>query len=135
MGLREVIDRAGEMPHRKPAGDNQHDARLESELGRLFFSGYLTEGEYEAGVNYGHVALLYLESIDAPAPFGGEIAAIEDDVCFRRKMAVAAARSILKLAGQRCAIAVDRVAVYDEPARDDLERHALRIGLRALSGH
>lgn len=153
MGLREVLDRAGEMPHRKLAGDNQHDARLSSEIGRLYFGGSITKEQYEAGVHYANLGLLYLETIDAPPPYGGDMADIEPDaeveacvdgqhingdepfpICFRRKIAFAAARKVLKEAGKRCVSVLDRVGIYDEPVRDDLELHALRVGLSALCG-
>lgn len=145
MGLRERLDRAAEMPHRKPAGDNRLDARLSSELGRLFFSGEISEAEYEAGVKYAKLGLEYLESTDAPKPYGGElysdngmptgIIPVSDDECLRRKIDFMAAKKVLKPVGKRCEIVVDRVCIYDEPIRDDLERHALRAGLKALCGH
>lgn len=122
------------MPHRKPAGDNQHDARLASEIGRLYFSGVISKDEYEAGVKYAGIALRYLETIDAPEPYGGELSSIDHEECLRRKLSFASAQTILKAVGKRCCIAVDRVTIYDEPLRDDVDRQALRTGLRALCG-
>ncbi len=134
VGIRERLDRAAEMPHRKLAGDNRLDARLESKLGRLFFEGAITKNEYEAGVRYSEIALNYLSSIDAPDPYGSELGPMWDDACFHRKIMFASAKKVLKMAGSRCDVAVDRVAVYDEAPRGDCELSALRSGLMALAG-
>jgi len=151
LGIREErFDRAAEMPHRKPAGDNRLDARLESGLGRLYFEGQITKDEYEAGVKYGNFVLLYLETIDGPDPYGGKswhreankgnalpgiLEATSDKECFRRKINFAAARKVLLGAGgKRCAAIVDRIAIYDEPLRDG-EMSLLRAGLVALCGN
>lgn len=133
MGLRERLDRAAAMPHRNFAGDYRLDARLVSELGRLFFQDMIREAEYEAGANYAKMALLYLESIDAPSPFGGDLSPLSTDKCFARKMNFLAARDTLKSAGRKSVAVVDRVAIYDEPLRAN-ELDMLRMGLRALSG-
>src|SRR5690349_8418731 len=117
MGLREQreqFDRAASMPHRNHAGDNRLDARLESRLGRLYFDGQITEPEYEAGARYATIALLWLESSEAPDPYGSDDF-IRDGECMRRHLAMSQARTILKKCGNRCWIAVNRVAVYDEP--------------------
>lgn len=141
MGIREEqfrLDRAADMPHRKLAGDNRLDARLESGLGRLFFNGEITQDEYEAGVKYGSFGLLYLETIDAPDPYGGELAPIVDDVCLTRKVNFLTARKAIrdtagKPADKRWLTVLDRVTIYDEPLRDG-ELDVLRAGLRALCG-
>jgi hypothetical protein len=139
MGIRENIERlerAAQMPHRNHAGDNRLDARLSSQLGRLYFSGDITEAEYEAGIRYAGIVLKYLQSIDSPAPYGGELSNIEDDGCLRMKINFSAAHSVLKRAGKGCTRFVDKVAVYDEPlsGNDNLGLEALRRGLRSLAG-
>ncbi len=139
MGIREQVerfDRAGAMPHRSTAGDNRLDARLESTLGRLYFDGYISEAEYDAGIRYGRIALLYLQSIDAPEPYGDgdDLRQFTDDECFKRKIIYSQARTILKSAGQNCARAVDRIAIYGEAPRDGVEWLAMRAGLKALAG-
>jgi hypothetical protein len=122
------------MPHRSFAGANRLDVRLESEFGRLFFRGMISRIEYEAGVRYANVVLMYLSTTDAPEPYGREdLSSIEDDECFRRKMSMSAAKLVLKNAGRRCGHVVDRVTVYEQPLRDG-ELEILRIGLRALAG-
>ncbi len=132
---RERLDRAAHMPHRSFAGDNRLDARLESEFGRLSFHNRISKSEYQAGCDYAELVLDYLRTTDAPEPYGNEyIANIADDVCFRRKMDLAAARIVLKSAGPKCLYVVDRVAVYGEPLRDGDEIEILRAGLRALAG-
>ena len=134
LGIREErLDRAADMPHRKLAGDNRLDARLESGLGRLFFDGKIGRDEYEAGVKYANFGLQYLETIDAPEPYGGELPSLEDDLCFRRKINFLSARKVLLDEGKRCAVVVERVALYDEPLRDG-ELEILCHGLRALCG-
>ncbi len=130
---RERLDRAAHMPHRSFAGDNRLDARLESEFGRLFFHGLITKWEYEAGIEYASIVLMYLLTTDAPEPYGNEFTSIVDDLCFRRKMNLAAAREVLKPCGMRCLRIVDRVTVYEQPLRDG-ELEILKMGLRALAG-
>lgn len=134
LGIRdERLDRAAKMPHRSFAGDNRLDARLESEFGRLFFGGLISQPEYYAGVRYANIVLMYLLTTDAPEPYGTNyIEALEDDECFRRKADMSAAREVLKSGGPRCITVVDRVAVYEEPLRDG-ELDILRAGLRALA--
>ena len=105
-----------------------------SEIGRLRRTGVLTQREYDAGVRYGNIMLLYLASIDAPCPYGGDLGNLSDDICFQRKMQVAAAKTILRDISPRCMRVVDRVTVYDEPVNDDLEIFILKKGLAALSG-
>ncbi len=174
LGLREEderLDRAAHMPHRAFAGENRLDPRLESELGRLCFRGLISRSQYEAGVRYGNFVLLYLRSIGAPDPYGGDVYEetgqhtvinwhslaneggvprsapimsrlepdLSEDESFRRKLSVATARKLLRDAGKHCIRVVDRVAVYDEPLRDEelLQRGELgilRAGLSALSG-
>lgn len=131
---RERLNRAAAMPHRKTAGDNRLDARLESPLGRLFFDGEITEPQYQAGVRYREIGLRWLESCDAPEPYGAYLAAIEDDLCLRRKIAYAQARMVLRDVALSCARVLDRVAIYDEEPRGDWEIKIIRLGLRALSG-
>lgn len=135
MGIRdERLDRAAQMPHRSFAGDNRLDVRLESEIGRLFFCGLIPRDEYEAGVRYANVILLYLQTTDSPDPYGSEyLWDIEDDICLRRKVSMAAARAILRPLGRDCGHVVDRVAVYDQALRDG-ELKTLRAGLSALAG-
>lgn len=135
MGIREEqLLRAAQMPHRNLAGDNRLDARLESELGRLYFDGKINQDEYEAGVRYSSFALQYLETIDAPKPYGGELASFEDEACLGRKINfLAARRTILDGAGKRCAVVIDRIAIYDEPLRNG-ELPILREALTALCG-
>ncbi len=135
MGIRdERLDRAAQMPHRSPAGDNRLDARLESEIGRLFFRGMITKSEYEAGIRYANIVLLYLNTTDAPSPFGNEHIDASDDECLRRKIDLSAARHVLKPYGRDILRVLDRIAVYDQPLNDDSELDTLRIGLRALAG-
>lgn len=108
---------------------------------------------------------MYLKSIGAPDPYGGDVyeqtgwhtvlnedgqarsapimsrlePALPEDVSFQRKMNVASARKLLRDAGSKCIRVVDRVAVYDEPLRDEELLHRgelgiLRAGLSALAG-
>lgn len=105
-----------------------------SEIGKLRRLGQISHPEYEAGVNYGKIMLVYLASIDAPDPYGGDVGTLSDEVCLRRKLQVAAAKSVLRQISPRCMRIVDRVAVYDEPANDPHELQILRNGLRALTG-
>ncbi len=125
------------MPHRSTAGDNRLDARLESSLGRLHLGGYISEPEFDAGIRYGRIALLYLQSIDAPEPYGDgdNLRSLTDDECFKRKLIYSQARQILRSAGKRCQIAVDRIAIYGEMPRDPREWYAMRDGLKALAGN
>ena len=105
-----------------------------SEIGRLRRLGQISHAEYEAGVNYGKIMLLYLASIDAPDPYGGDISVLSDEICLRRKLQVAAAKTVLRDISPRCMRIVDRVAVYDEPTNDSHELQILRSGLQALTG-
>lgn len=105
-----------------------------SEIGRLRRLGLISHAEYEAGISYCKIMLLYLASIDAPDPYGGDIDSLSDEVCLSRKIAVASAKTILRNISPRCMRIVDRVAVYDEPTSDLHELGILRQGLRALSG-
>lgn len=105
-----------------------------SEIGRLRQLGLISQVEYEAGIRYGNIMLLYLASIDAPEPYGGDLDSLADDVCFKRKMDVAAAKTILRECGPECSKIVDRVTVYDEPTHDDEEFDLLKSGLRGLAG-
>lgn len=71
MGIREQLDRevlAAHMPHRSVA--NPLDTRLESTLGRFCYHNLISQEEFEAGVRYGQIVLAYLQSIDAPDPYG-----------------------------------------------------------------
>jgi hypothetical protein len=123
------------MPHRNFAGDYRLDARLVSELGRLFFKNVISQAEHDAGITYHKWAIAYLETLDGPEPYcDGYLPSIADDECFRRKINFLSARDILKSAGPLCTKVVDRVAIYDEPLRDDDEKKYLQIGLRALCG-
>ncbi len=142
VGIRESrddqLDRAAAMPHRQLAGDNRLDARLEHTVGRLFFEGTITATQYRAGLRYGELVLMYLESIGAPAPYGGDTGALQDDECYRRKILMAQARDILSRAAvahnippRQVIRAVDRVTVYSESPND---LRALRVGLSALAG-
>ncbi len=175
MGIREDdrLERSANMPHRAFARGNCLDSRLESELGRLCFRGLISRSQYEAGLRYANFVLIYLWSIGAPSPYGGEYQEsgtqivigrdrepraapiisrldppLSEDISFQRKMNVAAARKVLKDAGRHCIRVVDRVAVYDEPLRDEELPHkvgdkelshrgelcVLRAGLSALAG-
>lgn len=131
---RERFNRAGDMPHRKHAGNGRLDVRLESPLGRLYFSREITQSQFLAGVRYGEIGFRYLETIDAPEPFDGYLASIEEDTCFRRKCAFIQARSILKSIGPMCSRAVDRLVLYEEEPRSDWEIAIIAMGLSALSG-
>lgn len=131
---RERLDRAASMPHRKHAGDNRLDARLASPLGRLFFSGEITQPQYEAGIRYGLIGLRWLQSIDAPEPYGIELGPLDEDLCFRRKLAYAQVRTIVRDVSVCCARVVDRIAIHEQEPRSDFELAILRLGLRALTG-
>jgi len=141
MGIREErLARAGTMPHRAIAGENSIDARLESTIGRFFFRGFITEPEFQAGIRYGEIILDYLQSIDAPTPYGRGFDDLSDEACFKRKLMASQSRQILKDAASaaktrhtKVIAAVDRLTVYGEPPRSDAEMRALRIGLRALA--
>lgn len=135
MGIRERVDCAASMPHRAyVAAKDQLDARLASVLGRLFFSGEIDRAEFLAGEKYGEIALAYLQSIEAPSPYGGEVLSLLDDDCFKRKIRYAQAVSILREAGKGVSCAVDRVVVYDEEIRSPAELKSLVAGLSALAG-
>jgi len=122
------------MPHRLLAGDNRLDARLASKLGRLFYSGAISEPEYEAGVRYGTIILTYLATTDAPAPYGDDyLDDISDDQALKRKIDMAAVRAVLQDADRKCMRVVDRICVYDEDIEPE-DVGLLLIGLRALSG-
>jgi hypothetical protein len=118
----------------REAGFERLDELRVSEIGRLRRLGLVSQSEYEAGVRYGNIMLLYLASIDAPDPYGGDVNSLEDEVCFGRKMAVAAAKTVLREFGPECMRVVDRVTVYDGPTQDSAELELLRAGLRALAG-
>ena len=135
MGIRdERLDRAAEMPHRAFAGDDRLDVRLESEFGRMFFTGKISKPEYEAGVRYANIVLLYLNTTDAPEPYGNDyLDDLWDEECLGRKLSMAAAKQILKGVDPRCSHVVDRVVVYDGPLNHG-EMALLRAGLRALAG-
>ncbi len=122
------------MPHRAPAGESSLDTRLESELGRLFFNYRISKIEYEAGVRYANIVLMYLLTTDAPEPYGrDDLESLNDDVCESRKLNMSAAKAVLKQFDRRVTNAVDRVAVYDQAIRDG-ELESLRRGLLALAG-
>lgn len=131
---RELQSRAEEMPHRKLAGDCRLDARLESPLGRLFFSGKITQPQYEAGIRFYVIMARWCESIDAPRPYGGELSEIEDDVCFRRKILFSQAKSLLDQVAPCCYRVVSRVAFFEKEPRGSADLELLRRGLAALSG-
>lgn len=107
------------------------DEHRVSELGRLFSEGEISRGEYRIAISYGITILDYLKTIDAPSPYGSELASIPDEVCLERKLEMAAARTALNKAGRKAAMVVDCVAVYGEPLRDG-ELSLLRAGLQAL---
>ena len=146
LGIREgrddQLDRAAAMPHRSTAGDNRLDARLECTVGRLYFDGRITEAQHNAGLKYGNLMLEYLESIEAPSPYGGNSQDYSDDSCYHRNIVMAQAREILRVAAKRSGLpsrdvilAVDRVAIYEESPPNDADSwKALRIGLSALAG-
>jgi hypothetical protein len=112
------------------------DEHLVSEIGGLYRDGVITLSEYEAGIRYGTVVLDYLKTIDAPSPYSsGQCEEFSDDICVRRKLAMSAARQILKdLREPKCGSVVDRVTVYGEPVYADDIKY-LRQGLRALAGN
>lgn len=138
VGIREYRDkynRAGKMPHRKPAGDDRLDARLECPLGRLFFRGEITQRLYEAGVRYRTIALDYHRSTDAPEPYGSDdLGPIDDAICFKRKALYKQAKMVLEEVSKFCSRVVDRIAVFEEEPRCELEIAALILGLQALNG-
>ena len=149
LGIREdrdnQLDRAAAMPHRKTAGIDPLDARLESTVGRLFLNGLISESQYDAGLKYGRIILDYLESIEAPQPYGNvdSSRAIEDDKCFKRKLSACQAREIIKRAAQWHSLRVTSViAVVDDLAvygiapdlNDPRAWRRLRVGLSALAG-
>lgn len=111
------------------------DEHLASEIGSLYVNGVITLIEYEAGVRYGKIVLDYLKTVDAPAPYSSDrCESYADETCLRRKVGMAAVRTILRDAGTtKCIRVVDRVAVYGEPVYAD-EIALLRTGLRALAG-
>jgi hypothetical protein len=112
------------------------DEHLVSEIGGLYAQRAITLVEYEAGIRYGTVILDYLKTIDAPSPYSNARSEeFPDDVCLRRKLAMASARQILKdLNDPDCMRVVDRVTVYGEPLYGD-DLRLLRKGLQALSGN
>lgn len=118
-----------ELPHRVT------DEHLVSEIGGLYAHRAISLAEYEAGIRYGTIILDYLKTIDAPGPYSSERCdSLADDVCLGRKLAMAAARQVLKdLNDSDCMKVVDRVTIYGEPIYgDDLQ--LLRKGLLALAG-
>lgn len=141
MGIREErLARAVSMPHREFANEQSNDERLESTLGRFFFDGKITASEFDAGIRYGQIVLDYLQSIDAPAPFGRGFEDLTEDACFKRKIIAAQSRQVLKDAAKTSGTpesglitAIDRLCVYGEAPRTDLEMKAARVGLRALA--
>jgi hypothetical protein len=138
------LETAHKNPHRRAAkGDDVLDARLENPLGRLYFHGLISTGEYEAGKRYAEISLEYLQSISAPYPFlqssegeeriAGPMSSPSDEECERRKRDYDGAFEALFRCGQRPAVTVKRVAVYDEPTRSPFDFDVLRIGLTALA--
>ena len=145
LGIREgrddQLDRAAAMPHRSFAGVDRLDARLECTIGRLFFAGMITESQYHAGIRYGSGALEYIESIDAPDPYGADLDALTQDACYDRKIYISRARDVLRRAAAKDKIparnvidAVDAVTIYGESPGGEKAWRALRIGLSALAG-
>lgn len=133
MGIREgPIDRAALMPHRKPAGDDRLDARLATAIGRLYFWGRINEAQFNAGTRYAQVALEYLASIDAPAPYGNGFDDLNEDEAFKRRLAYNQARHLMRTNESRRA--VDKLTIYEEVPADDREWQHLRNGLSALAG-
>lgn len=133
-------------PHRKVAkGDDVLDVRLETPLGRLSFLGKITKGEYEAGLRYRELAFDYLHSIGAPYPFeqshdaeftiAGVMRMPSDEECERREREYNRAYEALFRSGQRPAVAVKRMAVYEEQPRSPYDVDLLQIGLKALAEH
>lgn len=138
------VSAGAKQPHRKIArGEDVLDVRLESPLGRLNFLGKITKGEYEAGQRYREIAFDYLHAIGAPYPFvqsqaaeftiAGVMKMPTDQECEKREREYNGAYGALFRAGQRPAVAVKRVAVYEENPRDDYDIDLVKIGLRALS--
>src|SRR5262245_5520444 len=61
---------AARMPHRKIAsGEDILDPRLEAPVGRLNFTGKISDEAYQAGIRYRGLAIRYLHAIGAPYPF------------------------------------------------------------------
>jgi hypothetical protein len=115
----------------RPRGTDEHFA---SEIGRLYVEGHISLAEYQAGTKYANIVLTYLKTTDAPSPYGGgDLDSIPDEICLRRKLNLSAAREVLNGLDRRCGLAVDRVAVYDEPVRDG-DLPPLRAALKALAG-
>jgi hypothetical protein len=110
------------------------DEHRASELGRLFLGKYISQREYDAGIDYGETIIDYLQTIDAPDPYGGDMASFTDEGCWDRKLKMAKARAAVAKAGHKAAVIVDRVTVYGEGLAPD-ELPLLRAGLRALSGN
>jgi hypothetical protein len=118
----------------RPQGTDEHFA---SEIGRLYVNGQISLAEYQAGTKYANIVLTYLKTTDAPSPYGGgdleDLDSIPDEHCLRKKLNLSAAREVLNGLDRRCGLAVDRVAVYDEPVRDG-DLPPLRAALKALAG-
>jgi hypothetical protein len=94
MGFRERDDRAAEMPHRKWHTDPT-DKRLECSLGVLFLQGIISEPEYQAGLSYGQVMTDYLQTVDAPAPYGNGFDDLPDGSRFQgRKLPVTSGNNV-----------------------------------------
>jgi hypothetical protein len=119
LGIREVV----------PEVTDEHRVSL---LGQLYSSGTISRVEYNAGIDYAKKILDYLKTIDAPAPYGGDISDFSDEQCLHRKLSMAEARSILNKAGRKSASVVDRVAVYGEQIAPE-EIPLLVKGLKELS--
>lgn len=138
------------MPHRRDVPDAvRHDAKAESEIGRMSLRNAITTEEYEAARWFSGVVHRYRSLIEAPNPSPPSNAGIlvhapagqayiDDDEAERRTVAYNTAYEAL-VAGEygmphRRALAVKLVVVQDHPCPEGFLPD-LRRGLIALAVH
>ncbi len=133
---------AQDQPHRNIAkGESLLDTRLESPLGRLVFKGIITPAQYDAGLAFRRIALIYLQSIYAPYPFvesptpdavGGQMGHdFSDDKCYRFKKAYFELYDLLA-PYRGVPEAMMSVVVYEQTSTN---MEAVKRGLRVLAAY
>src|SRR6266566_7284351 len=131
LAVSEVQQIAARMPHRLCLDQKDtNDQKAESELGRMFLLGRLGEGEYQAGIRFGHIVRRYLATISPPRLSGrGEVLGMptssfecsdkcagEDCECVRRRQAYGDAHSyVAKDVGHVGLKALRVVVILDNP--------------------
>ena len=139
-------ERAAHMPHRRGLGEHASDPAAESELGRMWLRGEVSEPEATAGEVYARMWRGYVATLDSPRDAGlghghntacaGCPAPLSRKfcICDLRKRIYAEAAGVLISTGRGVMPVVHAVVILDRPCqRSDLP--LLQMGLTALALH